>query len=109
MIIQQGSLGFPSFKDSGPQTIEQALNFARPVRLSAALLSGFDVQFVDDEHYLHLLDVDLRTRNLSAQSIEITGEFSLRDRTGQWDDRYAGTVRYVLIGVEAQEEILGVH
>jgi hypothetical protein len=73
----------------------------------AALLSGFDVQFVDDDHELHLLQIDLRTRNLSAQSVEVTGEFGLRDTSGRWDDRYAGSVRYALVGVETGEEILG--
>jgi hypothetical protein len=107
MLIQQGTLSFPSFKDSGPRTIEQALNYSRPIRLTAALISGFDVQFVDDDHHLHSLEIDLRTRNLSDQSIEVTGEFGLRDRSGHWDDRYAGSARYTLVAVEGQEQILG--
>ncbi len=107
MQIQQGSLAFPSFRDAGPQIAEQALNFVRPVRSVAALLAGFDVQFVDDDHHLHLLQIDLRARNVSGQSVEVTGEMGLRDRSGQWDDRYAGAVRYVLVGADAQEEILG--
>jgi hypothetical protein len=107
MMIQQGSLGFPSFRESGPQTVEQALNFRRAPASIAAFLSGFDVQFVDADHHLHILDVDLRTRNLSPQSVEVTGQFGLRDLSGNWDDRYAGFVRYVLVGAEAGEELLG--
>lgn len=107
MMIQQGSLGFPSFRDSGPQTTEQALNFPRAPQSVVALLSGFDVQFVDDDHHLHLLDIDLRTRNLSSQSIEVTGQFGLRDHSGDWDDRYAGIVRYTLLGADPGDELLG--
>jgi hypothetical protein len=107
MLIQQGSLAFPSFREVGPQIVEQSLNFPRPVTSVIALLSGFDVQFVDDDHELHLLQIDLRTRNLSAQSVEVTGEFGLRDTSGQWDDRYAGAVRYALVGIGTGEEILG--
>jgi hypothetical protein len=107
MLIQQGSLGFPSFRESGPQTVEQALNFRRTRASVAAFLSGFDVQFVDSDHHLHSLDIDLRTRNLSRQSVEVTGQFGLRDLSGNWDDRYAGFVRYTLVGAEAGEELLG--
>lgn len=107
MMIQQGSLGFPSFRDTGPQTIEQALNFQRTPASVTAFLSGFDVQFVDADHHLHSLDIDLRTRNLSPASVEVTGQFGLRDLTGNWDDRYAGFVRYTLVGTEAGDELLG--
>ena len=53
MMIQQGGIGFSSFRGSGPQTTEQALNFPRPPQSVVALLSGFDVQFVDADHHLH--------------------------------------------------------
>ncbi len=107
MMIQQGSVGFPSFRDAGPQVVEQALNFPRPPQEVTALLSGFDVQFVDDDHHLHSIDIDLRTRNLSSQSVEVTGQFGLRDLSGNWDDRYAGIVRYTLLGTDRQDQSLG--
>ena len=107
MLIQQGSIPFPSFRDRGPQIAEQAVNFQRPVASSLALLSGFDVQFVDDDHHLHELNIDLNSRNLSNQSTEVSAEFGLRDRSNQWDDRYAGAVRYVLLGIQPGEEGLG--
>lgn len=107
MMIQQNTLGFPSFRDSGPQTTEQAMNFPRAPQSIMAMMSGFDVQFVDDDHHLHLLDIDLRTRNLSSTSVEVTGQFGLRDLSGDWDDRYAGFVRYTLIGTEPGDEVLG--
>lgn len=107
MLIQQGTLAFPSFSGTGPQNAEQAVNFSRPTANTVALLSGFDVQFVDDDHHLHLMEIDLQARNLSNQSIEVTGVLGLRDRSGDWDDRYAGSIRYTIIGTEATSEALG--
>ncbi len=111
MIIQQGTLSFPSHKNNGPQITEQALNFASAPQSTIALLSGFDVQFVekdeDKDHHVHLIDLDLRTRSLSAHSVEIAGQLGLRDRSKHWDDPYAGMIRYVLFGVEAGDQALG--
>ena len=73
MHIQQGTLGFASHKDTGSQTAEQVVNFAERVTNTGVLLSGFDIQFVDDDHHLHLLDIDLRHKKLSPYGIEVTG------------------------------------
>ncbi|MEG4817703.1 hypothetical protein [Microcoleus sp. K5-D4] len=116
MLIQQGTLPFAPTKGAGPQTAEQALNFPQPVTATATLISGFDIMYTGrtgvtndgtkDEHEVQLIHVDLRSRNLSSQSVEVTGEFGLRDNSNNWDDGYAGAIRFVLLGGE-QEEILG--
>ncbi|MEX0290561.1 MAG: hypothetical protein AB3N14_15765 [Flavobacteriaceae bacterium] len=107
MLIQQGTLPFTSHSGTGPQKEEQTVNFPRPANNVVALLSGFEVEFVDDERPLHLMEIDLNTRNLSNQAIEITGSLGLRDRSNVWDDTYRGHIRYAVIGSEANSELLG--
>ena len=107
MLVTTGTLSFPSFAGDGPQSAGQAVNFARPVVATMPLLAGFDVQFTNGDHHLHLLEVDLDTRSLSSVSTEISGRFGLRDHSGDWDDGYTGTMRYAVIGVEAGEQALG--
>lgn len=107
MIVRQGTLAFSSFKGTGPQRTEQALNSPLAAQPGVALLAGFDVQFADDDHHLHLLEVDVQSRSLSSYASEITGTLGLRDASGHWDDRYAETIRYALVHPETPEQILG--
>jgi hypothetical protein len=111
MLILQGALSYPSIEDFGPQTAEQVVNLIEPVHTHVALLSGFVLDFFGDDNsddpQLHLLQIDLGSNNLSQYAVEVNGRLGVRDRSGQWDDNYGGTVIYTLVGAQQGEEILG--
>jgi len=111
MLIQQGALSYPSIEGAGPQTAEQVINLTDPVEKNSVFLSGFDLDFFGDDNsddpQLHLLQIDTESKNLSQYALEVTGRLGVRDRSGQWDDNYGGTVRYTLVGAQQDEELLG--
>jgi hypothetical protein len=114
MLLREGTMPFPTSVDNGPATAEQVVNFAPAVDNSVVMVSGYDVEITKNfnldptvDKWLHQFDVDLRTRSLSGHAIEVTGEFGLRDRSGQWDDRYTGSVGYVVVAPQAEEALGG--
>ncbi len=115
-MIQQNTLGFPSFRDSGPQTSEQALNFPRapqsgsgpresttaitfanPFGNCAAVLTGFLIGFDQNDHHFHRAVAEVEARKLGDTQVEVLGRFGLRDDSGHWDDDYRGSLRFAVI------------
>jgi hypothetical protein len=100
MKVVHGSVTFAPFSGSGPREATSDVTFARPVSVVAGLLTGFDVRFSasDGDHHLAGLDVRLDTARLDARNTRVTATFGLRDSSGNWDDRYEGTVFFSVVG-----------
>jgi hypothetical protein len=103
MYIREGSVNFPLQQGSGPQVADHAVNFPGPVSNADAFLAGFNMEYADGDHHLQIVELDLQTRDISSQSIEVRGQYGLKDSSGDWDDKYVGSLRYVILGHDAMD------
>lgn len=85
----------------GLNQMSQRFGFTRPVSRAIAVLRGYKVAFVDDDHEFGQLTVQLASEinNTTPEGPEVvvTGTLGLRDFSGSWDDRYSGTIDLCLI------------
>jgi hypothetical protein len=101
MQIAQASVPFGAISGSGPQVATTTVNLGGPVSQAAAVLTGFIVEFSGgDDHHLGQLDVQVAVPpgGVSGSSVTVNTTFGLRDWSGNWDDRYDGTVFFSVIG-----------
>lgn len=80
-----------------PQSQTQSVGFASPVRLADAAINGFDIGYVDADHHLLRTQIDINTFFVSNTVLNVTMNFSLRDASGNFDDRYSGFVDVLVI------------
>jgi hypothetical protein len=85
----------------GLNQMSQRFGFTRPVSRAIAVLRGYKVAFVDDDHEFGQLTVQLASEINNATpdgpEVVVTGTLGLRDFSGSWDDRYSGTIDLCLI------------
>jgi hypothetical protein len=67
------------------------------------VLTGWDAAFTDGDHNYGRLIVTLSTQivneSTTGPEVNVVATFGLRDFSGDWDDRYQGQVRFVLVTV----------
>ena len=96
MELRSGSLTFPSLSGGGPQTATQALVFPRGVLQATAGLTGYSIGYTSpDDHHVGLLQVQLDA-TLNANVVIVDGSMGVRDWSGNWDDRYQGTIEFIV-------------
>jgi hypothetical protein len=102
MQIRKDSISFNSMDGSGPRSDTKDVIFTNPVTQAEAILTGFNAAFSpsDDDHHLGNLEIRLRAEidTLAPTRVVVTAVFGLRDWSGEWDDRYEGTVNFAVIG-----------
>jgi hypothetical protein len=100
-IVANQSASFPSFSGSGPRSTHVDVTFPAIINKATAMLTGFDVAFdpASGDHHLGRLDVQIgRTTILAGNRVaRVDITFGLRDWSGNWDDRYEGTVFFTVI------------
>jgi hypothetical protein len=103
MDFTSGQFDFPAHKDSGPQSQRLRISFEHRIAQASAVLSGYDASFTNGDHHFGRLIVTLATQivnnSTTGPEVNVVATFGLRDFSGNWDDAYAGQVRFVLITV----------
>ena len=99
MEIRTGTITFGNHEGSGPRTATQDVAFGTALTQATAILTGFNVSFVqsDGDHHLGNLDVRL-TSSIIGTSVRVQATFGLRDWSGNWDDKYAGQIFFTVVG-----------
>lgn len=69
------------------------------VSQATAILTGFTVEFTpNDDHHFGQLDVQVQSGPPTGSSVPVTITYGLRDWSGDWDDRYDGTIFFAVVG-----------
>jgi hypothetical protein len=75
--------------------------FTEPVARAVAVLRGYRVAFVDDDHELGQITVQLASEIMNSlpdgPEVVVHAVLGLRDFSGSWDDRYSGAIDMCLI------------
>jgi hypothetical protein len=101
MIISPGnSIDFGPVSGSGPQSSFTDVTLLGEVNQAVAILTGFNVAFdpAGGDHHFGDLDVRLSTATPAGATVRVTATYGLRDWSGNWDDRYEGTIFFTVIG-----------
>lgn len=98
MEKRTGSLSFGSSKGSGPRKASQVFNFTSPVSQAIAILTGTSFGFSeeDDDHHLGRIVTKL-DRSIDDDVVTVEGTFGVRDWSNDWDDKYEGSMQFVLL------------
>ncbi len=93
----EGSLQFPALRDRGPDTRNSLpCLFSGPVRKACCVIHGFDYGYTDGDHHVWRTTISLDCR-IDGDVVTVIGTFGFRDSSGNWDDRYDGTVNFCVI------------
>jgi hypothetical protein len=100
MQIAYSSISFEPFEGSGPREASSEVTFANPVSVVGCFLTGFEVSYAqgDGDHHLGNVELKLRADRLDPWRALVTARFGLRDASGDWDDKYQGTVYFNVVG-----------
>ncbi len=97
--IVNDSQNFGALSGTGPRTATKTVTLPAAVSQATAILTGFTVEFTPrDDHHLGQLDVQVTSGAPSGASVPVTITYGLRDWSGDWDDRYDGTIFFAVIG-----------
>ena len=101
MQIANSSVNFGAVSGTGPQVTTTTVNLGGSVSQAAAVLSGFIAEFSGgDDHHLGQLDIQVNVPagGVNGGIVTVNVTYGLRDWSGNWDDRYDGTVFFSVIG-----------
>jgi hypothetical protein len=98
MQISSGDYSFPAIKGSGPQRVTVNMEFPNPVTKACAVMNGFRAQYTKEDHELRDFIVTAATRAVSGKLVEVLLTFGLSAKSGKYEDTYAGTVYFTVIG-----------
>jgi hypothetical protein len=98
-VSPNNSITFGPLSGSGPRSSFTDVNLAGPVSQATAILTGFNVAFspADGDHHLGDLDVRLSAAAPTGTTVRVTATYGLRDWSGNWDDRYEGTIFFAVV------------
>jgi hypothetical protein len=76
--------------------------FSNTVLNADAAIKSWELRFTDSDHNYHrgfikITDVEI----VDQRKVRITAEIGLRDRSGDWDDTYEGSVDCLIIAMVA--------
>ncbi|MCP3999892.1 MAG: S8 family serine peptidase [Gammaproteobacteria bacterium] len=104
----QALLGVPNreiaFREgwiSFPQTVgirqrkSATINFGRRIVTHQAMLKGFNISYSNGDHHILENEIDLDS-SVSGTTVTVTGDFLLRDSSGNIDDPYRGWINFVV-------------
>jgi hypothetical protein len=93
---------FPPAK-GGPQSQHMRFGFREPIAQASALMTGYSASFVDGDHELGQLSVQLGTQIVNhapdGPEVVVNALLGLRDFSGSWDDRFQGKIYVTLMAI----------
>ena len=98
--ITNASQAFGPVSGTGPNSVIQNVTMPAAVTGATAILTGFIVEFSGgDDHHLGQLDVQVQVSGTpSGTIVPVQIIYGLRDWSGNWDDRYDGTIFFTVVG-----------
>lgn len=97
----QGNLDFPLANGTHPRSATESIALGQ-AESSVAALSGFAVQYPNNETWLQELVVDLRTQTPQPGRVDVTGSLTLEDKTPS--DEFTGFIQFVGLGSDPGRE-----
>lgn len=86
-----------SAHSGGPQDVDADVAFPLPVSRAETVLNGFNIGFTSTDHELFRTEVNTAVRKIEGNVVTVRAVFSLRDSSGDFDDRYDGFIDVVVI------------
>jgi hypothetical protein len=87
----------------GPQSQHMRFAFKEPIAQASAVLTGYSASFVDGDHELGQLSVQLGTQIVNhapdGPEVVVNALLGLRDFSRSCDDRYTGKIHVCLIAI----------
>lgn len=94
IAFREGWITFPS-TTGRRQRRSTTVNFGQTIRTHQAMLKGFNIRYDNGDHHLLETEIDLDS-SVSGNSVTVTGDFLLRDSSGNIDDPYRGWINFVV-------------
>lgn len=93
------TISFPSHTGS-ENKINQTVSFA-PKQImggnAQVVLNGYEARFTNSDRELFHIRVDLDRVEVTSDSVEVQGQLLLRDKSGNIDDAFQGSITGVVI------------
>ncbi len=93
------TISFPSHTGS-EHIINQTVSFA-PKQImggnAQVVLNGYEVRFTNSDRELFHIKVDLDRVSVTSDSVEVRGRLLLRDKSGNIDDPFQGSITGIVI------------
>jgi hypothetical protein len=94
--FRSATIPFPSRSGSVQHGVGTAF-FPSHVQRADAALRSFNVGFTNDDHHLFRHEVKITGVFVNLTRVDVTVEYLLRDKSGNIDDPYDGTVDVLVI------------
>ena len=95
IAFREGWISFP--RTSGRrQRKSTTVNFGRSIVTHQAMLRGFNIRYDNGDHHILENEIDLDS-SVSGATVTVTGDFLLRDSSGNMDDPYRGWINFVVV------------
>lgn len=93
--FREGWISFP--RTTGRrQRVSRAVTFSGTVNTYQVVLKGYNIQYDNGDHHILELELDLDSSR-SGSTINVSGDFVLRDSSGHFDDPYEGWMNFVVM------------
>ncbi len=93
--FKEGWITFPATTGQR-QRLSQTVSFTGPVNAYQVVMKGYNIRYDDGDHHILELELDLDS-TVSGTDVTVTGDFVLRDSSGNYDDPYEGWMNFVVI------------
>jgi hypothetical protein len=95
MAIDFGRSSVTVDPGTGARSIKGFVDFRRPVARAAAAIEGFKLDYLNDDHHINIVEVDVDVTDTPGTRVEFTVECQYADKN--FDDRYQGYVSVLVI------------
>lgn len=93
--FNEGWINFPA-TTGRRQRVSRSVNIPGTINSYQVVLKGYNVRYDNGDHHILELEIDLDSTR-SGNTITVTGDFVLRDSSGNFDDPYEGWINYVVV------------
>ena len=95
LAMKEGWLNFPA-STGRRQRVTSSVTFDGTINSYQVVMKGYNIRYDDSDHHILELELDLDASR-SGSTINVSGDFVLRDSSGNYDDPYEGWLNYVVL------------